>query len=317
MAVTECTCNVGGCVEQRRRIWGAHPWATALVAVGLLDNVAQENSRGVNSAQSNMTKGQVRSMSAVFAPRTHLSAKRHRSASPCRRYRHHWHHRHHCLPWDVLPVNAKHLQIVTASRVKTLGTPAKQDLLVIGGGASPDLTGVTVKIPSSSELDGVTYYEVQVTPRKGAPWRVFRRFRHFSALAIQLGKLPQPLPPKLWTRKAHQDAEVMEERRKGLELWLRSAADSAELSFGSALAKFLLLGRCGGARVDLDPAELPRHVQLLEVVVPSRLGADDLLQVKVPGSEVITISIPWGAPGTHLKLWWEPMCNTLAVHHWR
>lgn len=180
------------------------------MAASCRDNVAQENSR-VNSAQSNMTKGPVRSMSAVIpAPRTRCSA------SPQRRYRHHRHHRRHCLPWDVLPVNAEYLQIVTASRVKVnLGTPAKQDLLVIGGGAgSPDLTGVTVKIPSSSELDGVTYYEVQVTPRWGAPWRVFRRFRHFSALAAELGKLPQSLPPKLWTRKAHQDTAAMEERRQ-------------------------------------------------------------------------------------------------------
>lgn len=105
---------------------------------------------------------------------------------------------------------------------------------------------------------------------------------------------------------------------QGLELWLDSAlANSAAPSFGSALAKFLLLGRCGNARVPpLAAGPLPRHVQLLEVLVPSRLGADDLLQVKVPGSEVITISIPWGAP-THLKLWWEPMSNSLAVHHWQ
>lgn len=106
---------------------------------------------------------------------------------------------------------------------------------------------------------------------------------------------------------------------QGLELWLDSAlANSAPPSFGSALAKFLLLGRCGNrdAVPPLAAGPLPRHVQLLEVLVPSRLGADDLLQVKVPGSEVITISIPWGAP-THLKLWWEPMSNSLAVHHWQ
>ena len=34
------------------------------------------------------------------------------------------------------------------------------------------------------------------------------------------------------------------------------------------------------------------------------------------GNQPITISMPWGVtPGAPLKLWWNPMGNSLAVHH--
>ena len=67
------------------------------------------------------------------------------------------------------------------------------------------------------------------------------------------------LPPKLWTKAAHQDLEKMEERRKGLELWLQNALQhTAE----GAIAKFLLLGRCGLA-AEMPVASAPAPEELL------------------------------------------------------
>ena len=83
-----------------------------------------------------------------------------------------------------------------------------------------------------------------------------------------------------------------------------------------AIAKFLLPGGLA-AEMPVASAPAPEElVYLLEVQVPQALGPDDLLRVMVPGNEVITISIPWGvAPSTPLKLWWDPINNSLAVHH--
>ena len=196
---------------------------------------------------------------------------------------------------------------------------ARKDLIVVGGGQAPHLSGVSVKIPMVGLRCGdVTYYEIQVQPWDGgAPWRVVRRYRHFRALSQEGVSSTVALPPKLWTKSAHQDPKNMEERRRGLEHWLQNALQQTTLE--GAMAKFLLLGRCGLApETPLVPSapEPEELVHLVEVKVPEGLGPDDLLKVKVPGNEVITISIPWGlAPNTPLKLWWDPMNNSLAVHH--
>lgn len=215
-------------------------------------------------------------------------------------------------------INSAPIEVVTASRLKTQNKPPKRDLIIVGGGAAPQLTGVTVKIPLPGLRCGdVTYYEIEVHPVDGGvPWRVARRYRHFAALAAEKGvRSSVPLPPKLWTRKANEDPNNLEERRRGLELWLQGAL---QLTPPEAIAKFLLLGRCGLAPETPLAPSAPEHeelVYLVEVAVPPGMGPDDLLKVKVPGNEVITISIPWGlVPGTPLKLWWDPMSNSLSVH---
>eukprot|EP00438_Fugacium_kawagutii_P028078 Skav223927 [mRNA] locus=scaffold2593:375928:382144:+ [translate_table: standard] len=177
-----------------------------------------------------------------------------------------------------------------------------------------------VKIPCAVQVDGVTYYEVHVHPgRGGAPWRVLRRYNHFAALAKEVVTPAASLPPKFWTKMAQRNPQNMEDgegawegihqqgkdRRQGLERWLQGAL--AVNAPEGAVAKFLLLGRCGLQPEEaLEPSapEEECQVQLLEVSVPSGLGPDDLLTVNVPGGKAITISIPWGVtPNTPLKLW--------------
>lgn len=193
----------------------------------------------------------------------------------------------------------------------------------------PKLSGLTVSIPASGvqEEGGTNYYEIQVTAPGEAPWRVLRRYRHFRALESEKIGSDVRLPPKLWS---HSDPQVMEERRRGLERWLRGALAQAT-PMPAALQKFLLLGRCPLQAANLDAPSAPAlgeleldeqcPVYLLEVSIPEGLGPDDLMKVQVPaagcaeGQEVIAISIPWGlVPGQPLRLWWDPAANSLAVH---
>jgi len=220
----------------------------------------------------------------------------------------------------ILPINYQ-LQVATANRINVKKKPCKKDLVVVGGGALPELGDVNVKITSPGlRLGYVTFYEIQVHPTQPglAPWRVLRRYRHFRALASEATvRSDWPLPPKLWTNAANRDSKNLEERRQGLALWLQGALQQSPLD--SALAKFLLLGRCPLEPLELEPSapELDEdQMYLLEVQVPEGLGPDDLLKVQVPGNEFITISLPWGlVPGTPLRLWWDPISNSLAVHH--
>ena len=207
--------------------------------------------------------------------------------------------------------------------------PSKKELVVVGGGALPELTDVMVKI-SGLKCGGPSlygaFYEISVIPRNGeSPWCVLRRYRQFRSLLGEGVVSSQAFPPKLWTKMAHREGSVsMLERRSALGMWLQSALDvlsGQNPEARNALSKFLLLGRCGLApgheafQESMLPSA-PAEVHLLEVKIPTGLGPDDLMQVKVPGDEVITITIPWGlVPDKPLRLWWNPAENSLAVHH--
>jgi len=207
--------------------------------------------------------------------------------------------------------------MVTATRRSTKQPrPARRELVLAGGGPQPSLQGIQVRLPPEGmqQRDGVTYFEVQVLPPNDVPWRVMRRFKHFRALSKENDVLSETqMPPKLW----FHDEMKLEARRAQLERWLQGTLAAEIVPY--SLNKFLLLGRCPLEESQAPSAPLPEEgdgLYLLEVEVPAGLGPDDLIQVEVPGKETIVISVPWGiVPGQPLQLWWDPVANSLGVHH--
>eukprot|EP00439_Symbiodinium_sp_Y106_P056892 s598_g8.t1 len=224
--------------------------------------------------------------------------------------------------------------VAPASRapvLKDMFRPRRQEVVVVGGGASPDLYGVGIALPADGVhvYDNVVYFEVVVTPSNGAPWQVLRRYNHFRALTKDpaISVATRSFPRKIWHRE-------IEERRHCLEEWLRAALiESGIRALPVALRKFLLLGRTpkdstmstlsfAAEAFDNASASAPLAeggddgLELLHVPIPASLGPDDLLQVKTPDEKIIVISIPWGlAPGVPLQLWWDQSAGTLGVHH--
>ncbi|CAE7638976.1 unnamed protein product [Symbiodinium sp. CCMP2592] len=282
---------------------------------------------------------------------THHSATHHRWRDHTVQYHHqrghgvvhHRHHRHHNLPWDS-PIAYFPGPLAPASRApvpKGMLRPKQQEVVVVGGGSSPDLHGASIWLPRLGlhAYDKVVYFEVVVTPKNGAPWQVLRRYNHFRALvkdpaisAVFAGAT-RSFPPKIWHTPR---SEELQERRSRLEEWLKAALIQAS-SYGElpvALRKFLLLGRTpklqaqqpatargklqdctlsfAAEAFDNTTASAPLAeggddgLELLHVPIPASLGPEDLLQVKTPDEKIIVISIPWGlAPGATLQLWWD------------
>ena len=227
-----------------------------------------------------------------------------------------------------------------------MARPRRQEVVVVGGGPSPDMTGVTVGISLPAEgvhvYDNVVYFEVVVVPSSGAPWQVLRRYNHFRALTKDpaISVTTRSFPRKIWHSP---NAREIEERRHCLEEWLKAAVIQAGIhALPLALRKFLLLGRTpqvpkaarargklqnstmsfAAEAFDNASASAPLAeggddgLELLHVPIPTSLGPDDLLQVKTPDEQIIVISIPWGlAPGVPLQLWWDQAAGTLGVHH--
>jgi len=227
--------------------------------------------------------------------------------------------------------------------------------VIIGGGSTPDLHGISVRVPPEGVhlYDKVAYYEVIVTA--GAPstsWRVLRRYNHFKDLSRAKDIASDaPFPPKLWLSPGNSQ---IQDRRQALARWLVSAVEKAALkatrgdAWAPEMLKFLLLGRSpvqvnaekqkealsqklnkvstqsfGPPSFEPPEASAPQAeadgfdgLVLLHVEIPKTLGPDDLMQVKAPDDKIIVISIPWGlAPEVPLALWWDPVAGTLGVHH--
>jgi len=230
--------------------------------------------------------------------------------------------------------------------------PRQQEVVVVGGGSSPDLHGASICLPRLGlhAYDKVVYFEVVVTPENGAPWQVLRRYNHFRALAKDpaisavFAGATRSFPTKIWHTPCREE---LQERRSRLEEWLKAALIQAS-TYGElpvALRKFLLLGRTPKLPAEMQAAPTTGKLQdstlsfaaeafdnttasaplaeggddgleLLHVPIPAWLGPEDLLQVKTPDGKIVVISIPWGlAPGVTLQLWWDQAAGTLGVHH--
>eukprot|EP00439_Symbiodinium_sp_Y106_P071106 s66_g12.t1 len=250
-----------------------------------------------------------------------------------------------CFPGPLAPASR-------APVPKDMLRPRQQEVVVVGGGSSPDLHGASIWLPRLGlhAYDKVVYFEVVVTPKNGAPWQVLRRYNHFRALvkdpaisAVFAGAT-RSFPAKIWHTPRREE---LQERRSRLEEWLKAALIQAS-SYGElpeALRKFLLLGRTPKLQAQMQPATARGKLQdctlsfaaeafdkttasaplaeggddgleLLHVPIPASLGPEDLLRVKTPDEKIIVISVPWGlAPGATLQLWWDQAAGMLGVHH--
>eukprot|EP00930_Biecheleria_cincta_P039614 TRINITY_DN27214_c0_g1_i1.p1 TRINITY_DN27214_c0_g1~~TRINITY_DN27214_c0_g1_i1.p1 ORF type:complete len:865 (-),score=135.70 TRINITY_DN27214_c0_g1_i1:87-2681(-) len=108
--------------------------------------------------------------------------------------------------------------------------------LALTAGEKVLLTALCLPPDAITQLDGTTYFGVEVASADGSTWRVSRRYGEFRELASRLGKrslsyAQAPFPPKLVMTACM--GPRLESRRRSLEAWLRTAAADSALGASS------------------------------------------------------------------------------------
>eukprot|EP00442_Polarella_glacialis_P027601 CAMPEP_0115064776 /NCGR_PEP_ID=MMETSP0227-20121206/9882_1 /TAXON_ID=89957 /ORGANISM="Polarella glacialis, Strain CCMP 1383" /LENGTH=415 /DNA_ID=CAMNT_0002450489 /DNA_START=86 /DNA_END=1333 /DNA_ORIENTATION=+ len=165
------------------------------------------------------------------------------------------------------------------------------------------ISGVSIPPSCTMEVNGVTFLAVDVVPAGGGPsWRVMRRYNDFLRLSRQFRFLRFPFPRKHWFGcTGHR----LEERRRGLEAWLRCAvaASMGERISNKAAAGLKIFLGCGAQ--ELAPALQAGQAQqqFLRVLVPVGCQPGQEISFTAPDGRQLTVVVPLGAsPGMELQV---------------
>lgn len=198
------------------------------------------------------------------------------------------------------------------------------------------ITGISMPAEICDDRDGTHFFGINVFPESGCSWRVMRRYNDFSNLHGQLGSTADSLPGAPFPGKSGMfgcTGERLDERRRGLEIWLQRVVEhpSSKCMWTNALREFL-----EGGRVFLSataPAAAPAPVplpsapppvdnpagsfdsagsgQVLSIQVPAGVTAGQVLGVTVPDGCQVNVILPEGV-SEHLDLWFDPSAGTLT-----
>ena len=196
----------------------------------------------------------------------------------------------------------------------------------------PSLSVAAIRMPSTAieQQSGVTYFGVEVMPESSAGYRVQKRYQDFEALKNRLHRIaPWSMIMCKFPRKHVFGCEGtrLEERRRGLEQWLKSALnhpcgpgpwclelrDFLEVGKLQSLAFAQALASAPEAPPE-TPAEAPEALEgPMQILVPEGVVCGDTLAVKVPDGRELTVSVPAGvASGSELMVWFDPVAGTLS-----
>ena len=119
---------------------------------------------------------------------------------------------------------------------------------------------------SSPKAHTVYNIDIQASVRS---WQMWRRYSEFDDLHSELcksfGPPPAPLPPKhtFSILRSHSDPKLLEERKVGLEAYLRAILSAKDDKWRESHAFKEFLGvpltRAGAALASAGPSALPRH----------------------------------------------------------
>mmetsp|Transcript_3721 Transcript_3721/g.6701 ORF Transcript_3721/g.6701 Transcript_3721/m.6701 type:complete len:359 (+) Transcript_3721:57-1133(+) len=193
----------------------------------------------------------------------------------------------------------------------------------------PPLGVSAIGIPPTSvtQQSGVTYFGIDVMPEAGATYRVQKRYNEFDALKDRLARIApgslidRGFPPK---HLFSCEGAKLEERRRGLEDWLKTTLNSPN-SRGAwclELRQFLEVGQihtlpAPGAvpEAALPAASAPEvpEGEALQIVIPDGVACGQALAVTVPDGRQLTFVVPAGyAAGSEIELWFDPAAGTLS-----
>jgi len=189
----------------------------------------------------------------------------------------------------------------------------------------------------------VNFFAIDVTPDDGAapPWRVMRRYNDFKALADRLGSQAYSFPDAPFPKKHVFGCigPTLEDRRRGLELWLQrafehpsstgvwirplrefvgaaivSSPESAAVPLIPSAPDQALLAASTGPTPEQMPQDEDEECEVLELEVPPSVSAGQLLGVSLPDGRQLTLPLPTGAQaGDILHVVYDPATDTLRL----
>lgn len=190
----------------------------------------------------------------------------------------------------------------------------------------PPLAVSAIGIPAAGieQKSGVTYFGVEVMPETGATYRLQKRYNEFDALKDRLARIApgsmidRGFPPK---HLFSCEGAKLEERRHGLEQWLKGALNhpNGRGAWCLELRGFLEVGQihtlapgmvAESPAVSAPPAP---EGQALKILVPDGVVAGQVLAVTVPDGRQLNFTVPAGfPPGSELELWFDPAAGSLS-----
>lgn len=190
----------------------------------------------------------------------------------------------------------------------------------------PPLAVSAIGIPAAGieQKSGVTYFGVEVMPETGATYRLQKRYNEFDALKDRLARIApastidRGFPPK---HLFSCEGAKLEERRHGLEQWLKGALNhpNGRGAWCLELRDFLEVGQihtlapgmvAESPAVSAPPAP---EGQALKILVPDGVVAGQVLAVTVPDGRQLNFTVPAGfPPGSELELWFDPAAGSLS-----
>lgn len=144
----------------------------------------------------------------------------------------------------------------------------------------------SVRLPADAieQRDNVIFFNVDVNPEEGIPWRVLRRYSNFYELQARLGLEARAFPGAPFPNKHYFGCSgpKLESRRQGLELWLMRALESP--SSGGLWLQPLREFLCSGRQfiVDVPPASAPVLPE-----APASLPAESMPTPSAPPKEAL------------------------------
>ena len=224
----------------------------------------------------------------------------------------------------VIPTPARLLERTGRGRGRS-GTPVEE---------MPPLSVSAIGMPAAAivQQGGVTYFGIEVMPETGATYRVQKRYQDFEVLKDSLARIaPRSMIDRGFPRKHMFSCEgaKLEERRRGLEQWLKGALNHplGRLGWCLKLRDFLEVGQIHtlayAQALQSNPSSFsaPSAPELLEtsegqpmqILVPHGVECGQTLAVTVPDGRQLTVTVPPGFPGgSELLLWFDADAGTLS-----
>lgn len=177
----------------------------------------------------------------------------------------------------------------------------------------PPLLVASLQLPPAAiyESGGVTYYGVDFTLQgQVVPLRAAHRYNDFSDLEKYIISLSPgvtfpgtSLPGKTFGKCS---GAKLEERRRGLEAWLRSVlAHPASNGLWAGKLRDFLMKDC-----------IQVAGQELQIQMPAGISGGQVIAVTVPDGRQLPFVIPEGAlppPGSALRLWFDSTLGSLTL----
>eukprot|EP00930_Biecheleria_cincta_P035380 TRINITY_DN24337_c0_g1_i1.p1 TRINITY_DN24337_c0_g1~~TRINITY_DN24337_c0_g1_i1.p1 ORF type:complete len:414 (-),score=62.32 TRINITY_DN24337_c0_g1_i1:147-1388(-) len=157
------------------------------------------------------------------------------------------------------------------------------------------------------EHRGVTYFAIDVVPTQGAPWRILRRYSQLRSFMEQIGKRRHPFPGKHWF--CCQGVRL-EERRRGLEVWLNAVIRDHQQSLPAnrvgAWQSFLEAGSVPLLQPAAGAVSSSGNSQVISVQVPAGIVPGQTIKFAAPDGSQRCFQVPAGATaGTVLQVQWS------------